>query len=1858
MRPSGYSILETLHSSERTLVYRAVHTATGARVVLKLPTNPRPGRALLDQLGRERALLRELADVPGVPRALATERVDGRAAIVMDDIGARALSAWLQGGGLRHAELLSLAARAARALARVHARGIVHRDVSPDNLVYAPDSDELQLIDFGLARRIEDASPPRAGAIEGTLEYMSPEQTGRVPRPLDARADQYSLGATMYRALTGRPPFVGESPAEIVHGHIARRPAPVHALAPELPELVSDTIARMLAKSPEDRYASASAAADALERCARRLRARRGRGVAEEEEEEEEKLDAPPSLELPSRLYGRARAHETLLNAFRRATLGGREFALISGLSGVGKSALAQSLRGPAARAGGYFVSGKFDLYKRDLPYSALLEAFGALTRLLLSDPEIDVERWRARVSATLREDAPLLIAVLPDVAHLVEETYQTTRVAHDVAERRFQRAFQGFVRSLAVREQPVVVLLDDLQWADRASLALLEGLLRDEQLRYALIIGTRRSDELDHDHPVSLALSRMREGSEGFAELSLAPLSREEVTALLADTLAQPPARVRELAELCILKTEGNPLFLRSLLHELRDEGLIRWRGETGEWSWDARRVHEVDVGDGATELLARRLATLPRATQRLLGLAATAGDRFDEEALALARELPRAELALALAPALAQGLVLARADDEAPDAGDNRALRFAHDRVREAAHQLLSEDERARQHASYGRALLRLLDDAQLDERVFEVVGHLNAAAPLLRADERLTLARLNHRAGGRARASAAHETALALCSRGIELGGDAVWREDYGLALDLHIGAAGAALACARFDQIDRYIELALPRITRPLDRARLLEVRLESLVITQNAQAVSLARSLLASLDVELPRRPSRLLVLREVLSMRAALARRTIDGLIDGPPLRSPRLQLAMRVLSLLGALAGITDELLMVVASHRQLRISLSHGTSTETAQALCMHAAIVGDLVRDIDYAYACAQAAERLIERDPQADVAPRVRVMASSLLRSWRDPLRKIWADTRDAKRLGLERGSQEIAFLTATTQDHYAVLISRPLPAAEQESRESMRQLERGMQHARVIGKELPWPSRQFMLCLMGQAEDPATLRGEIFDITTRYPGFDPGEETAAKWAINYYQILLQYLFGRHEEVVRAAEELAADPFHLVEGRSLNSPVHLYTALSRCELARRGDARRRPSLRAAAAHLRRLRFLARHAPRNHRHAQRLVEGAMAWVRDDVDAAARAFEDALQAARAEGFTREEGVAAELAARMFAERGATVAARAYAQEARYAWERWGATAKLARCEQEFARLLDPRPSARDSSQRTSEAATSRVVLDLDSVVKASQLLSEEIVYKRLLAKIMALLLENAGATSGALVLNRPIGPVVISRAAARDPGAPAPAPDGGVGLDPGALEATPLHDAEDLPVGLVSYVLRTGTPLVFNDARTDESLAHSRDAYLRARSPRAILCAPIIRASVTTGAVYLENDLIAGCFTDERLETVRILASQAAISIENATLYDELEDQVRLRTRELEEERARAEIASAAKSEFLASMSHELRTPLNAILGYSRIMLRPPGLDDSTREGLTTILRSGGHLLELIDDVLDMAKIEARRVELRPSSTSLPALLRDIVAIFEMSAREQGVTLRYRAAPELPAHVLVDEKRLRQVLLNLLGNAIKFTPDGEVRFIVDLPEEPGLPSAPAAAREGVTRVRFTVEDTGIGIPADQLTRIFDPFEQAGSDKQRARGTGLGLAISQRLVGLMGGRIRVSSQLGAGSSFSFSLPLPPAVASAGPRVASRPPERARVTATPVAVTEDSAALRPPPPAVIDELLALHRHGDLLHIAERARKLGRDSPAHGEFAAALARLADNFDDEAVRALLERARDDA
>ncbi|MCB9751527.1 MAG: AAA family ATPase [Myxococcales bacterium] len=612
MRATGFSELHRLHDSERTLVYRAVRDATGERVILKLPASRRPGRALLEQFSRERELLAALAGTPGVPRLLDVDRVDARPAIVTRDIGGRALAEWMATRSLPPATLLSLGASAARVLAGVHARGVVHRDISPENLVLEPHSGALELIDFGLARRLAGDPGARgspAGLIEGTLAYMSPEQTGRLARPLDARSDLYSLGATLYHALTGSPPAPGDDPVEIVHGHIARRPPPAHERNPELPPRVSGVLARLLAKMPEDRYPTADAAADALERCVR----------ASSEDAAADPTSAPP-LRVPARLYGRERERAALLAAFRRVALGGRELLLVRGPSGIGKSALVHELRAPVARAGGVFVHGKFDAYTRDVPYSGLLQAYSGLARRLLREPDARVDVWRARISAALGDDARALTTVLPEFSHLTETSSSASTEDDPGARRRFHRAFERLARCLATRERPVVVFLDDLQWADRSSLELLEGLMSDVATRHVMFIGAYRDDAVGHDHPLTRARERLGAGWAELVELELGPLSPDDVAALLADALARPAADVDALAELCLRKTEGNPLLLRSLLHELAAQGVARWRPEGRDWDWSLERARALEVAGGPGELLARRVAALPDDARALL--------------------------------------------------------------------------------------------------------------------------------------------------------------------------------------------------------------------------------------------------------------------------------------------------------------------------------------------------------------------------------------------------------------------------------------------------------------------------------------------------------------------------------------------------------------------------------------------------------------------------------------------------------------------------------------------------------------------------------------------------------------------------------------------------------------------------------------------------------------------------------------------------------------------------------------------------------------------------------------------------------------------------------------------------------------------------------------------------------------------------------------------------------------------------------------------------------------------------------------------------------------------------------------
>jgi len=1697
----GFEVTELLHSGVWSLVVRAVRRADGVPVVVKCSRSTRPSPEQVGRLDRELHMgLR--VDSPRVVRPLERCELGGRAALVMQDIGARSLAS-VDRHGVSVADLLRVGLQLTEAVADLHRAGLIHRDINPSNVVVS--GDRLQLIDLGMATALREVVA--SDAVEGTLRYLAPEQTGRTHRTIDARADLYALGCTLFELFAGRPPFDDVDALDLVHAHLASEPPLLDTLRPEVPRVLGQIVDRLLRKDPEERYQSASGLLSDLNRAAERLTS--GPVIAPFELGE---ADVAEGLRVPQRLYGRADEVERLGRAVASVAAGGVEVIMVSGPSGSGKTSLVRELRRPLTLARGVLLEGKFDAYRMGAPCAPIGAALEQLVHSILASHDEQVEVWKRRVLQAVGMNGRVVTEMVPALERLIGEQPALPELPPAEAENRLFGAFRALVRVLARPERPLALFLDDLQWADLPSLRLLERLATDQQVGHLLLVGAYRDNEVGPAHPLTATVATIRQVHE-VEEARAAPLGLGAVRQLLADTLRCPVDTVGPLAEVLHRRTHGNPYFLGRLLDSLVEEGVLA-RGPSG-WSWDLARASVAVRGDDVAELLGQRVVELPDDVRQAVQVAACIGPTFDLRHVAAVLGHSAAALQQTLAPAVALELVRPLGVDwpliegqEAPDEAYGYA--FVHDRVQQAAYRSADAEVAARYHLVLGN----LLDE--LHESPFSVVHHLNRAVGLLDETARVELARRNLDASRRARQAAAFGSAFELLEAGMACLDEGHWASERRLQLALHLEGAEAAYLSARVERMVELLAAAKQHTVSTLERVATLRIEVDARIARADLLgALSVAHDALEVLGVALPRTPDGDDVGAWVGRAMERMATVDIDELADRSEASDAEVLAGMDMLARMCAPAYYAAPLLLPVVACELVVRSIEHGMAAASSFAFAVYG-IVLNSIGQFEAGHAVGHLALARIDAQPAPGLEARVRHVVHNLVCVWTEPFQDHLQPLREVVRLGQDSGDLEYAAIAAHCTVHNALYGGSDLQPLAEEADRYTAFMRNNHQGAMLLAH---LPIAQCVHALAGHLPKPGRLDGDGFDEDEVWEQIAASDSRSAVFIFRLQQLTLRLMFGAYDEAWELAQ--AARPYQDGVPSTYHLPVyHLYACLA--GLLGGGASEREA---AVAESLDALRGYAAAGPMNHAHRVALVE-ALAASREEPDEAA--LRSAVEAAAATRFGHDAALAFELAGAALLRGTATQAllGRAFLSEAHQRFAEWGAVAKVRQLERAYPTYFAP------SQQRSlSLSGSTHLDLDAETVMRAASAISAELALERLLPTLLRLSMQSAGARQGMLFLH--------------DDGAWRMA-----AVARGGQEAVrcdrPMEDLaeSEAPLQVLRLVLRTEESLVVDDV--EQSMFAGAEGLDGARS---FLVVPLHRQGALAAVLYLAHDRATSAFTEGRVGVVRVLAAQAAVALENATLYDNLEAKVRERTAELIVARQRAEVASQAKSDFLGNMSHELRTPLNAVLGYAQIVMRQSHLPTGVSDAVQTIYDSGRHLLALINDVLDMARVEAGRLGLEPVPTDLWALARGVAEVLELQARRGGVRLSCRIEPTVPRWVGVDPRRLRQVLLNLLGNAVKFTERGQVTLRV------------AAVDDGV---RFEVSDTGVGIPADRLQAIFEPFEQEGGADQRAQGTGLGLSITRQLVEAMGGQVEVRSVLGEGSTFHFTVPLPAASPSEG----------------------------------------------------------------------------------------------
>jgi PAS domain S-box-containing protein len=1427
-----------------------------------LPAAEHPAPTIISRLAHEFAL-KDYLDGAWAARPLELVHSRGRTLLLLKSQSSTTLDSLL-GTPLELGRFLRLAPAITHAISRLHERGLVHKEIKPANILLNPITEQVWLTGFGIASRLprERQAPEPPEFIAGTLAYMAPEQTGRMNRSIDSRSDLYALGVTFYRMLTGALPFTATDPTEWVHCHIARKPLAPDKRFTGIPSPLSDIVMKLLAKTAEERYQTAAGIEADLRRCLMEWQShgRIGQFTLGEH-------DNPDRLVIPEKLYGRESQINTLLASFDRAAAGGRpELVLVSGYTGIGKSSVVNELHKALVPPRGLFASGKFDQYKRDIPYATLAQAFRRLIRPILAKSESELSYWREALRHALEPHGALIVDLVPELKLIIGEQEPVPELPAADAQRQFQSLLRRFIGVFARPEHPLALFLDDLQWLDAATLDLLENLLTQEKVPHLLIIGAYRDNEVDASHPLIRKLGSIRAASaSSVEEITLGALDAQHVSQLIADALHCEMDRVGALAQLILQKTGGNPFFINQFLSTLTDEGLIAFDSMHSRWSWDLERIHAKGYTDNVADLMIGKLARLPAATQEALQQLACLGNIATTAILAIVHDTTEQELHASLVEARRQELV---------DFLES-SYRFVHDRVHEAAYALIPTERRAAMHLRIGRMLVAHTPAGKLDEAIFEILSQLNRASSLLTAaEEREQLAEFNLLAGKRAQASSAYSSALNYLTTGAALLTEDSWQQRRELRFGLELARAHCEFALGMAVEAEKRLLSLSNRAVTTGERAAVACLQVDLyLGIDRGDEAIAIGLRALRHLGVDLPDRPTEDDARRVYDRIWVQLGARAIEDLIDLPLMSDPDSLAAMDLLSRIGVPGFFNSFHLGAVAVYTAICLGLERGHSDASCIAYAQLGLYAGPNFGQFDAGYRFGRLGCELAERPGLQRFKARA-CRTFGFIASWTQHVRKgrefLFRAFEISSRIGeISYAGNACSHLTT----NYLVA-GDPLVEAQ-------KQAETGIDLARKVGFGF------LEVWTLGQLGLIRSLRG----LTNRLGSFDDavfresdlerdlvGNPALALPECWYYIRKLQARFfaGEYVEALQAASRAQRALWSIV---SLLEVVeyHFYDALCRAAIYEFASSEDRKHHRARLTeHLNKLDTWALHCPENFANRAALVAAEVARIEGRDSDATRLYEQAIRSAREHGFVQNEGLAYEVAAKFYAARGSETSASAHLRNARHCYLRWGADAKVRQLDRLYPHLAEGQHSA---------AATGAAIyqLDVESVVKASQALSGEIELPKLIDRLMTIALENAGADRGLLIL--PSGNEYLIHA------------EGRAGGD--RVEVTMREERMTritCPESLVRYVIRTRESVILDDA--SKSNLFSADDYLHDRKSKSILCIPLIKQGALAGVLFLENELTSHVFTAARIAVLELLAAQAAISLENTRLYTDLQE------------------------------------------------------------------------------------------------------------------------------------------------------------------------------------------------------------------------------------------------------------------------------------------------------------------------------------------------------------------------
>jgi predicted ATPase/serine phosphatase RsbU (regulator of sigma subunit)/tRNA A-37 threonylcarbamoyl transferase component Bud32 len=1469
-----YFLQEKINETRHSIVYRGKKENQTQTVIIKVLKTRYPSPSEIARFKQEYRLVRNLT-MDGIIRTYDLVEHADTYAIIEEDFNGVSLKELVKSKKPDLNSYLQIAIKISETLGILHKNNIIHLDIKPDNILINTERGTVKITDFGISTTLTHSNDEiyNPDVIRGTLSYMSPEQTGRMNRTVDYRTDLYSFGITLYEMFTGEVPFKSTDPMELIHSHIARMPSPPKDMDPSIPAVISRIIIKLISKTPEERYQNGFGIMADLQQCLELINDK-----GEIADFEIGTKDISSKFIIPQMIYGREKECVSLMSCFDQASRGSCELMIVSGHPGIGKSALINEVYKPITAKRGYFITGKYEQFRKNVPYNAIIQAFQGLIDRILGEGGERINIWKTELLEALGGSGKYLTYAIPRLEHIIGKQPEIPELESDEMKNKFSVVFKNFINVFATAEHPLVIFLDDMQWADAASYALIRNLVTGSDVKYLMLIAAYRDNETDETHPFAKMLGKIKKEGININSITVGPLDLSIVNELIYNFFRCGAEESLPLAEIIYKKTNGNPFFVNQFFKSIYDEGMLEFDPGHG-WKWNIEGINKMQVTDNVVQFMAEKITNLPADVQQILKICACIGSRFDLETLSLILDKSIEETL--------NGLTLAIDDGYVSLFGN--IYKFHHDRIQEAAYSLLSDEGRASMHYIIGSYMLQKTKETELDDKIQYIVNQLNSGSNRISGkEEKYRLAELNLMAAKKAKRSGAFDSSLSYLQKGIEFISDSGWMERYDLALLLHTEAAVAAYRSNDHEKMERYSQAVLDNARNILDKERVYETKILAYSnLNKNEEAKDIGFEALRELGIRFPKNPGKIRLLLGYLSIKRLISEKNINDLFNIPPMTNRYTMMAMRILSRLTMSLMVVSEPLHVLSSFKRLKLSLKYGSTNEMDASYATCAAVLCGIFNDIDAGYRLCKTA---LSSSSNETTRKELLFYFHSMIRFRKEHIKKGHSTLLDLYQEFLQAGHVQIAGLCLI---YYAYMFYTGIPLSELEHDFTLRQKELSTMKF-LVGIIHHQIYRQQIQNLLGRSENPSRLAGEFFNTENILPILINAKagiliciaylhETIASYTFDDYRHALEStkLTEKYIETEATSKESIIYPFHIFYDSIVRLAV--YPEMDRPE--------RRKLLKKVIKNQKKIKTWAHHAPMNFLHKLYIVEAELYNVRGKSEAI-DLYDKAINEALNNEYLQDAALACELAAKYWLKRGKVNFARNYLRDALRFYELWGSTEKVKDLKKKHPSLVQDiaRQASGAGLPIDTTGTTGTQSLDLVTVIKTSQSLSTEIDLGKLLMNIMKLSIENAGAQHGFLILANEQDKNLYIEAS------------GKIDEAVEVLKSIPVEGNDSLSVSIVNYVHKITENVVLNDATGDQRFIN--DPYIKTKKPKSILCAPIRYKGMTAGIIYLENNLATGVFTPERIELLQILSSQAAISIENSRLIAHRESAAKLQT------------------------------------------------------------------------------------------------------------------------------------------------------------------------------------------------------------------------------------------------------------------------------------------------------------------------------------------------------------------